>query len=319
MLIIFYLIIIIIIIIIYLLSLYTNNNKIKQTIIKKNSKKIHIWQSNGDDGKLEFMYKPVIISLLEFMKEININLIVEYKNHNYDYDEIQPYDILIWVGCDQIPDFEYFKNKNIYTIYYNTEPDITNPNSDEIWTYSKYLFNNYIKNENQIIRFFPIICETTNYSVPYNLKNDNNLKLIFMGNFNHRENKKEILFNDSLMKNNLIEIYNIWNDDDYNKFISDTPNIFINLTKDDSAVLPSVRLNKLLSHKCIIISEYTNEIDDEYYKDIIYFCNINDITNIYKNLMAKSADELKLESNTKYNKFYNTFNSKNMVNLILQK
>ena len=299
---------------------YTNiHNDIKQTIIKKKSKKIHIWHSKGHDDKLNFMYKPVIISLLEFMKEININIIVEYKNNYYNNDEIQPNDILLWVGCDKIPDFNYFKNKNIYTIYYNTEPELTNINSNEIWTYSKYLFNKYIPHENQIIRFFPIICEITNYSVPYNLKNDDKLKLIFMGNFIYRENKKNILINDPLIKENLIEIYNIWNDNDYNKFISDKPNIFINLIKNDTIALSSVRLNKLLSHKCIIISEHTNEIDEEYYKDIIYFCDINDIKNIYKKLMDKTAEELQIEAETKYNKFYNIFNSKNIVNLILQK
>ena len=320
---------IIIILVIILILLYIKNNKIKeyisirnniqQTIIKRKTKKIHIWQSKGHDNKLEFMYKPIINSIIEFIKEINKNIIIEYKNSNYNNDEIQSNDILIWVGCNNILDFNYFINKNIYTIYYNTEPDFTNPNSNEIWTYSKYLFDKYFINDNQIIRFFPIICEITNYYVPYNLKNDNNLKLIFMGNLNYRQDKKNILFNNSLIKNNLIEKYDLWNDDDYNKFINKTPNIFINLLKSKSVVLPSVRLNKLLSHKCIIISEHTNEIDEEYYKDIVYFCDINDIQNIYKKLIMKSADELVIESNTKYNIFYNRFNSKNIVNMILQK
>ncbi len=94
---------------------------------------------------------------------------------------------------------------------------------------------------------------------------------------------------------------------------------FINLTKNNSCILPSVRLNKLLSHKCIIISEYTNDIDQKYYKDIIYFCDINEIENIYKTLKNKSAIELEIESNNKFKKFNSIFNSKNIVNIILQK
>ena len=293
-------------------------NDIKQTFLNKKSKKIHIWQSEGNSHKLDFMYKPIINSLLEFIKN-NINIIVEYKYNNYDNEEIQPNDILLWVGCENIPDFSYFKDKNIYTIYYNTEPDYANFNSDEIWTYSKYLLNNYTKNENQIIRFFPIVCENTNHYIPYNFKNNDNIKLIFMGNLNYRHEKKGILFNNPIIKDNLIEIYNVWNDGDYNNLISNSPNIFLNLTKGNTVILPSVRINKLLSHKCIIISEHTNNIDEEFYKDIIYFCNINEIGNIYKILINKSAQELEIESNEKYKKFYNMFNSKNIVNLITQK
>ena len=310
------LLIIFLVIILILFLLYNKKNKpnnIKTTIFKNKFKKIHIRQSNGYNNQLIFMYKPVINSILEFMKEINI--IVSYNSN----DEIQSNEILLWVGCENIPDFNHFKNKNIYTIYYNTEPDFTNPNSDEIWTYSKYLFNKYINNHKQIIRFFPIICENTNYIVPYNLKNDNNLKLVFMGNFNYRQNKKNIILKSSFMKDNLVEIYNIWNDDDYNYLISNTPNIFINLTKTGTCVLPSVRINKLLSHKAIIISEFTNDIDEKYYKDIIYFCNIDEIEKIYEKLKNKTAYELEIESNIKYKKFNNIFNSKNINNLIIQK
>ena len=76
---------------------------------------------------------------------------------------------------------------------------------------------------------------------------------------------------------------------------------------------------ELLSHKCIIISEHTNKIDEEFYKDIVYFCDINEIGDFYKNLINKSPQELEIESNEKYKKFYNIFNSNNIVNLITQK
>ena len=284
---------------------------IQETFLNKKSKKIHIWHSMTNT--LNFMYKPIILSLLEFIKK-NIHINVEYKYNNYG--EIQPNDILIWVGCDPIPNFNYFKNKNIYTIYYNTEPNYTNPNSDEIWTYSKYLFNTYTKHNN-IIRFFPVWCETTTHYVPYHLKN--NLKLIFMGNLNYRHEKKNILFKSPFIKNNLIEIYNIWNDHDYNKLICNSPHIFINLNKSNTIILPSVRINKLLSHKCIIISEHTNAVDEEFYKGIIYFCKLNEIEGIYKSLIHKSREELYKESNDKYKKFYNIFNSKNVIQFITQK
>jgi len=127
------------------------------------------------------------------------------------------------------------------------------------------------------------------------------------------------IIRDSFIKNNLEEVYNLWNDTDFNNYISSNPKIYLNLTKNNTYALPSVRINKLLSHKCIIISEHTNEIDEEYYKGIIYFCNIDEIENVYRRLVNKTNIELQQESNKIYEKFYNKFYYKNAINLIIQK
>lgn len=300
-----------IIIIFILILIYNQINNIKYLKINK------IYMLQGDDnGKLEFMYKPFIISSSKILKD-DINEI-DYKI-NYNYNTIKPNNILLWIGPCKIPDFVSLIKKNIYTIYYNTEPDTNNFFSNEIWTYSKYLFHKYVKvNNEQIIKFVPISCEENVPFVPYHLKNDS-IKLIFLGKISYRNEKSKIILSSSFMKDNLEEIYNVWNDKDYNNMISSKANIFLNLTKNGTIALPSARINKLLSHKCIIISEHTNEIDEELYKGIIYFCNINEIENIYKNLINKSNVELQKEANDKYTKFYNIFNYKNAVNLILVK
>jgi hypothetical protein len=88
--------------------------------------------------------------------------------------------------------------------------------------------------------------------------------------------------------------------------------------KDDTIALPSARINKLLSHKCIIISEYTNEVDNELYKDLIYFCDISQIEDTYKKIISKSNIELQEEANIKYNLFYNKFYT-NIKDLITEK
>jgi hypothetical protein len=283
------------------------------------------------------MYKPITLSILELLNEYktstNFNeslvsklncsndVIINFKIVDDDnFDELELNDILIWIGWEKFPNFKELKEKNIYTIWYNSEPYHHENNSDEIWTYSKHIFNNY-KNlqNNQIIRFIPIICEVNIPSVPYYLKNDN-IKLIFMGNLDYRPEKKEYLLKSKFLRENLEGIYNIWNDDDYNNFIRKKSNIFINLTKSISInnkyVLPSVRINKLLSHKAIIISEHTNPIDEEYYKGMVYFCNLEEIEDIYKHLIKKANYELQEESNRIYEIFYNKFNYKNVVKLI---
>jgi hypothetical protein len=127
------------------------------------------------------------------------------------------------------------------------------------------------------------------------------------------------------MKENLKEIYNLWNDNDYNNFISSKPNIFLNLTKHiipnivEYNVLPTVRINKLLSHKAIIISEHTNPIDEAYYKDMVYFCNLEEIEDVYQELINKTNIELEQISNNIYEKFYDKFYYKNAVKLITEK
>lgn len=278
---------------------------------------IHIWQGERIDNALQFMYKPVILSVIKLLEYSNNDIIIDYKINYYNFDEINPGEILIWVGCENIPDFNVLKNRGIYTIYYNTEPDTNKFNSNEIWTYSRYLFNNYSKNdENQIIKFIPIICEENIPIVPYNLK-INDIKLIFIGLLSYRNDKKTILFQNSFIKNNLEEVYNLWNDTDFNNYISNKPNIYLNLKKTNTDALPSVRINKLLSHKCIIISEHTNDIDEEYYKDIIYFCNINEIEQVYRKLLTET--NLEDKSNEIYNIFHNRFNYKNAIDLIIQK
>ena len=295
-----------------------NNKMIDNEIIIINKyKKIHIWQGDTYNMLLKFMYQPVVTSILNLLKiEIDDN-IIDYKINYYNFDEIEENDILLWVGCENIPDFNSLKKRNVYTIYYNTEPNIIMYDSDEIWTYSKYAFIQYNKiNNTQIIKFVPIICTEDNVFISY-LKYD--IKLSFIGALVHRSDKAQIILNDPIIKNNLEEIYNLWSDEAYNDYINNTSNIFINLTKTGTNILPSVRINKLLSHKCIVISEYTNDIDEEYYKGLVYFCKLEDISKVYLELINNSKEKIQEIANNIYINFYNKFNTKNAYKLITKK
>ena len=296
---------------------------VKENIKYMNRKKIHIWRGEREDNTFYFMCKPIELSILNLVKYDNNDIIIDCKFDYTNFDEINSNDILIWIGEQKKPDFNLLKQRNIYTIFYNIEPHVNKYDSDEIWTYSKYLFDKYEKNHiNQIIKFIPIICEENIPFVPYNIAN-NNINLIFFGVSWSRSDKYKKLLESSLLKDNLKEIYNLWNDNDYNNFINSKPNIFLNLTKHmpdtEDYVLPSVRINKLLSHKAIIISEHTNPIDEAYYKDMVYFCNLEEIEDVYKKLISKTNIELEQISNDIYDKFYNKFYYKNAVKLITEK
>lgn len=269
-----------------------------------------------EDEKIQFMYKPIVDSIRQLLKEIYPHII--YKTNIDILNEISENDVFIYVG-HRFQNFEDLKKRNIHTIWYNTEPDTNVENADEIWTYSKYLFEQYNKKDSkQIIKFVPIICEDMTTFVRY--KDNIKRKLVFMGKFDYRKEKYDILMQYPEIKDSLIEIYDLWNDSDYNNFIeNNSPKIFINLTKSGTNALPSVRINKLLSHKCLIISERTNEIDDRLYEGIIYFSDIHNFSNIYSNLLKKTNDELRMESEKRYNKFKHLFNKKNVTDLISAK
>ena len=124
-----------------------NNTKLLENYNNIKFKKIYLQQGERSDNALQFMYNPIILSITKILEYANPNIHIEYKiNNDHNFDEIRPDDILIWVGCDHIPDFNLLNKKGIYTIYYNTEPDTSVYTSNEIWTYSKYLFDNYNNN-----------------------------------------------------------------------------------------------------------------------------------------------------------------------------
>ena len=272
------------------------------------------------EGNIKFMLKPAIDSITKLLNEKYPSVPIIYKKHEHNFEKLIENDILIWVGDinENIVDYNDLRNRNIYSIYYNTEPDTRNFNSNEIWTYSKYLFSNYEKQGEQLIKFVPVICDDSTNFISYKNINPKDLKLYFIGNFGYRRDKVDIIMKNNFMIDKLLEIYNIWNEEDYIRFITDqkSPKIFLNLTKSVSNVLPGLRINKLLSNKCIVISEHTNSIDEEYYKDIVYFTDLDKIADLFIELTNKTSDELEMESETRYQKFNQIFNYKNASNLI---
>ena len=290
----------------------------KPFFISKSTNRIHLWHAEREN-KFTFMYSPAVLSLKEIITVIYPHIEINFKINYFEWDDIKPNDMLIWVGWESKPDFKYFQNKNIYTVYYNTEPFFDYESSDEIWTYSKYMFNLYEKkNGSKIVRFIPILCEKNLPCVPYLLK-ESKMNLVFIGNLSFRIEKKNILMENHLIKENLEEIYHIWDNNEFTTFISSRPYIFINLLKTDTIALPSFRINKLLSHRCIIISEYTNSTDELYYKDLIIFCELKNIELEYKKLLELSNLELHKLSNQIYKKFYSRFSIKNAMKIVSQK
>lgn len=273
--------------------------------------KVHVWQH--ENWILPFMYDPVSISLKKLLPLIYNNRIIEFKISGKRLDDLLDGDTLIWVGVSP-PNFEELHKQNIYTIHYDLEPFVSIYGADEIWTYSRYMFEEYKKAFDKTVKFIPILLDETVPTINYS-ENNTQVKLTFIGSLSiaNRIIKKEII-NASGVEIN--EVYNLWSNQDFNMFIINNTDIYLNITKDTTKALASVRINKLLSHKCIIVSEHTNEIDEELYKDIVFFKDLNEIGDFFKSLQQKSKEELESIAENSYQKFIKVFNLENGFNLI---
>lgn len=284
----------------------------------------HIWQ-----GELVFMYDPLVYSARKFIETKYPDATIDVqKSITHPWETIASGDVLIWVGCFRMPydQLSGFRERGIYTIYYNTEPCHCPCAADEIWSYSKEIYRIHVKESpEQIIRFVPIVCEDASEVtfVPYgkaSASEEEERALIFIGSFGHRKDKHEKMMTDSNLCHDLKEVYNLWNETDYNKFMGTTGNIFLNVTKTHYPIMPSVRVNKLLSHGCIVISEHTNETDDELYEGLVFFADtLEDVGTVYQSLRQKTPAQLQEISDEIYRKFHAKFNAVAAIDMMLER
>jgi hypothetical protein len=266
---------------------------------------------NGVVVELSFMYKSIIDGIIQHIHHSNKHTTIHYlPNGNITY--ITKNDILIWIGPYH-PDFTSLRMNGTYVILYNSEPIVYHYNLDEVWTYSKYIFNLYPSDRK--VKFIPVLLESTPSQLNYLSRTT--LPLVFLGNLYYRQEKLLQLLKYDNIRLNIIDVYHLWSDHDYNHFMHGKSYIFLNLCKtDDIPALPSVRINKLLSHQCIIISEHTNDTDDALYKDLVYFCNLDEVSDIYAQLTQKSNEELQEIASSRYELFKKRFCLESATHLI---
>lgn len=272
-----------------------------------NNTDVYIIQKEREDSKLLFMYKPFVNTISKLFPQSKF-LYNKWKVIHFNTN-----DIIIIIGCHfHVKEFKYFKQKQLYVIFYWTEPEVVDKNisqyCDEIYLYSKFLFVLQQKQfDQQKIKFVPILKEDTTFTVNY-LNKTENIKLCFLGNMKYRCINT---INHFLNIRDFIEKYDLFDEHQYNIYMVNNTNIFLNLNKNGSNILPFCRICKLLSHKCLVISQHCNKEDEELFEDIVYFCSIKDIENTFYNLSSKSPNELNDISNKNYIKFCDKFSIKN--------
>ena len=136
------------------------------------------------------------------------------------------------------------------------------------------------------------------------------MPFIFLGYFDYRPEKRNYLFQSEYLRENIQEIYSLWNNADFHAFVSSRPYLYLNITKsglNTPGILPSVRINTLLSHKAIIISEHCNEIDESLYTGMVSFCSLDEMEGEYRKWRGKTNEELQVEADTRYRLFQTAF------------
>ena len=254
---------------------------------------------------LTFMYYPAVYSLIHLIPFMYHKNPILFTN-----ETIIEGDIVIWVGNNGYHEIQELKKRNIYTIHFNLEPQVEDFGSDETWTYSLFMYEQH-KCLLRTIKFIPIIYDKTLPKTNYLNKIN---ELTFIGGITDGRLYKEKIINESDVNINCIN--HLWSEQDYNLFIINNACIYLSLTKCETRTLASVRINKLLSHKCIIISEKTNDDDEELYKDMVFFRELNEIGPLFKSLIAMSPEELSRLAESSYQTFISRFNTENAFQLI---
>jgi len=255
-------------------------------------KTVYIWQGDGWGGnKLNWMYAPARETLVEGFKNLNVKIDTRIKC--YDWKLIKPNSIFIWIGDYHAPKVPWnlFKRKKIYTIYYQSEPWNENKkwnfNAHEIWDYSLRNVNKIKKRvkESKIVRFVPPGYLESEKIIQ---KSSNDIKLVFFGDARWRPQYKHMkdIFNDTLINER-----NVWNKNAFNNFINKPyVSIFLNLHKHNNCLcVESVRMSQLLSAGALIISEKSDPLDENIFKDYVIFTD--DYKNEYNKLINMSLQD----------------------------
>jgi len=217
-------------------------------------------------------------SNLNYWKKTNIELIKNKLNNEYnDIDYI-----ILFQYITNYPDF-YKEFKNFKLILINTE-QTTNPNkkinetTQYLQKHNKYKFIDYNK-EN--FKYFSNYIPYNNYFVlepNYSFIKDIHEKTIDIGIYN-RETTHDKYIIKNFLPNIIEKTVNMKGKFNNNRlnFISKCK-IFINIHAGNKYKIGEThRLNELVSHKCIIVSQRCLKEELMYLSDYIIFCENNDL------------------------------------------
>jgi hypothetical protein len=136
--------------------------------------------------------------------------------------------------------------------------------------------------------------------------------LIFLGCiWDNRVPFKRFLDSKPILKKAFITINNIWDDISFSNLIKKSNGIFLNFNKFEGDKIRNKpvapRISKLLNSKCLIISTRCYKKDEIEYKDMVSFCNHDEIEGEFLRLSQMKKEERQLLADTRYDLFKKRF------------
>lgn len=288
------------------------------------NKTIHLCH-NGNQ-KIIYMYEPFTKTIFDGFKSLNSSIVIKEQYGRIDFEKIQDGSIFIFVGnyhegqTFRVIPWEALHKKNVYTIYFQTEPrsnlNLSYEFIDEMWDYGHHNIDRYDTHS----LFFPhirYIPAGVNLKKKHMIQSDICDKLIFLGGvYDNRLSFKRFIDSSPILRKAFISINNIWDENSFSKLLENTKGIFLNFHKFESEfsqiskhfnkpVAP--RISKLLNSKCLIISTRCYEKDEEEYKDMVSFCNNDEIEAEFLRLSRMTKEERQLLADTRYDLFKSRF------------
>ncbi len=266
---------------------------------QNNTKQIFVWHAPHHD----YLYAPLRSTVLNGLRGLGVESINIKYDGAFDFDEIPPGSILIWLGWGRkgrygrnrrVP-WKVLGARGIYRVYYQSEPVtslvFTKDEVDEVWDFSWHNIDKVSSQKDApLLRYVPIAFLR---EAPLIKRFGDVPKLVFFGNAKWRPCYNEVK---AMIGDDLVSTYNIWNDQDYEDFLrNDYIGIFLNLHKDcsnDTVANPVTWRNpKLLSSGGLIISERCYGKDELEFKGLIDFVERADIPIVFEQYVRMAPSE----------------------------
>jgi len=284
-----------------------------KTVIFNSNNSIYLCH-NGDQ-RITYMYEPFTQTIVNGFKSIDSSIVIEERYGHIDFGKIKEGSIFIFVGVfkqaqSSVP-WEFLQKKNIYTIYFQTEPlsklNLPVTFVNEIWDYGYHNIDNYENQSSSFLntRFIP---SGVNLKKPHMIQSDICDQLIFFGHISeNRVSFKRIIDSKPILKKAFRTVYNVWDDHSLSKLMKNSNGIFLNFHKYECDKTPNKpvapRISILLNSKCLIISTRCYKKDEEEYKDMVSFCNYDEIEGEFLRLSRMTKEERQLLADTRYDLF----------------
>ena len=279
--------------------------------------RVHIRLGQRTDGRLSFMFAPIVRTLLLGFNATGASVSIEEVSASEDgrlklsreARRLGRRDAFVWIGVKQhaFPPWQEMRHNSVRTIYYQTEPlpagggcllppnrrastSIGSPLVDELWDYSEWNLMQCARlPHTPILRLLPP-GDVSTRRIEHAAGGGGVSRVLFLGDVTLEERASCF----APLRSLVTPINDVWSEEALAKLVAThPPPIFINLHKrcaaQSEAMQPieAVRLSQLLSLGAIVLSQRSNPRDEARYAGIVEFATIQELPAAIRKLQQR--------------------------------